>query len=128
MLLAGSLASYVWRVFASHAGGHRYFAHDSFKTTKWLELAMAMTIQVHARGVRHRQRAPPARKDAGAKLRRACIRHHTRRRGPACVLPCVGLTPGLSVSTFSHTTHGAPRGRSLLPTRTSCPNQIVPNP
>jgi hypothetical protein len=45
-LLAGSLASYVWRVFASHAGGHRYFAHSSFKTTKWLELAMAMTIQV----------------------------------------------------------------------------------
>jgi len=47
-LLAGSLASYMWRVFASHAGGHRYFAHLSYKTTKWFELAMAMTIQVSA--------------------------------------------------------------------------------
>ena len=47
-LLAGSLASYVWRVFASHAGGHRYFAHSSFRTTKWFELAMAMTIQISA--------------------------------------------------------------------------------
>jgi len=47
-LLAGSVASYVWRVFSSHAGGHRYFAHLSYKTTKWFELAMAMTIQVCA--------------------------------------------------------------------------------
>ena len=36
------------RVFASHAGGHRYFAHLSYKTTKWFELAMAMTIQISA--------------------------------------------------------------------------------
>ena len=36
------------RVFASHGGGHRYFAHLSYKTTKWFELAMAMTIQISA--------------------------------------------------------------------------------
>ena len=30
------------------AGGHRYFAHLSYKTTKWFELAMAMTIQISA--------------------------------------------------------------------------------
>ena len=47
-LLAGSVLSYAWRVFCSHAGGHRYFAHLSYKTTKWFELAMAMTIQVSA--------------------------------------------------------------------------------
>mmetsp|Transcript_55629 Transcript_55629/g.131045 ORF Transcript_55629/g.131045 Transcript_55629/m.131045 type:complete len:366 (-) Transcript_55629:128-1225(-) len=47
-LLAASAASYGWRVFCSHAGGHRYFAHLSFRTTWWFELAMAMTVQVSA--------------------------------------------------------------------------------
>lgn len=41
-------ASYLWRVFCSHAGGHRYFAHLSFRTTQWMELLMAVTVQVSA--------------------------------------------------------------------------------
>uniref|UniRef100_A0A7S0EJV7 Fatty acid desaturase domain-containing protein n=1 Tax=Hanusia phi TaxID=3032 RepID=A0A7S0EJV7_9CRYP len=47
-LLLGSIASYGWRVFASHAGGHRYFAHMSFKTSKLFEMMLALTVQVSA--------------------------------------------------------------------------------
>ena len=39
------LASLGWRLFCAHGGGHRYFAHRAFETTRALELAMAVTIQ-----------------------------------------------------------------------------------
>ena len=46
--VALGLASLAWRLFCAHGGGHRYFAHRAFETTRALELAMAVTIQVCA--------------------------------------------------------------------------------
>mmetsp|Transcript_14286 Transcript_14286/g.28217 ORF Transcript_14286/g.28217 Transcript_14286/m.28217 type:complete len:333 (+) Transcript_14286:121-1119(+) len=48
IMLGVSAASYAWRVFCSHAGGHRYFAHLSFRTSQVMELLMAVTVQCSA--------------------------------------------------------------------------------
>ena len=38
--------SSIWRVFCQHAGGHRYFAHKSFRCTPIFATLMALTICV----------------------------------------------------------------------------------
>ena len=119
MLLAGSLASYAWRVFASHAGGHRYFAHLSYKTTKWLELAMAMTIQVRRTRVAARARRARGRAHgAGCSVVRARLSAPERPRYalpcPARAWPCLSDAP-----TCSHRTR-RPRAAGLGFEREHC--------
>jgi len=43
LVLLGTIST-LWRVFCVHGGGHRYFAHKSFRCTAWLEFLMAVTI------------------------------------------------------------------------------------
>jgi fatty-acid desaturase len=38
------ISSSAWRIFANHAGGHRYFAHKSFRAPNWLIIIFAWTI------------------------------------------------------------------------------------
>lgn len=45
-LVAGLCLSYGWRTFCVNLGGHRYFAHRSFRCHALLEAAMAMTIEL----------------------------------------------------------------------------------
>jgi fatty-acid desaturase len=37
-------ASLIWRLFANHGGGHRYFCHQAYECSNWLKMLMALTI------------------------------------------------------------------------------------
>jgi len=45
-LVALCLLNVIWRLFAHHAGGHRYFAHKSYKCRPFLASLLAVTICV----------------------------------------------------------------------------------